>query len=375
MMRRRVLTLRDMGFLALAALLSLWVAEATVHEAQSPLYEVKLRAARETARAFAFLKGQFLAHGFELDPVNDPAQTGLIGLEDSPITTSSGNLTAKLTSINPNFAALVVQFLHDAGVRPGDRVAVGMTGSFPALNVATLEAIRAMGAVPLVITSVGSSSWGANRPPWTWLDMEHELFEAGLIPARSLAASYGGADDVGRGLSPEGRALLDSAIVRNGIPRIHVLPLQRSVDLRMQRFREAAGGHPIRAYVNIGGGVASLGTSEVGTLLKPGLNRPEERVFLRDLPVQGVVYRFLEQGVPVVHLLEIGRLARQYGLPVAPAVTPEPGTGPLFWEEKYRLSVVVLLILLNGLLLFLLPRYDLVGRLLGHPEEPPEEQV
>ena len=374
-MRRRALQLRDMVFLALVALVSLVVAEASLHETRAPLFEVKLQAARETARAFAFLKQQFLAHGFEIDPVNDPAQTGLIGLENSPITTSSGNLTAKLTSINPNFAALVVQFLHEAGVRRGDAVAVGMTGSFPALNVATLMAIQALGARPLVITSVGASSWGANRPTWTWLDMEHELYQAGLIPAVSIAASYGGADDVGRGLSPEGRALLDSAITRNGIPKIHVLPLAKSIELRMQRYREAAAGRPIRAYVNIGGGVASLGTTEAGYLLRPGLNRPEERVFLKGLPVQGVVYRFLAQGVPVVHLLEIVRLARRYGLAVAPAVTPEPGIGPLFWEPRYSVGVVVLLLLVNALLLWLLPHYDLVGRILRRPEEPPEDTV
>ncbi len=374
-MKRRALHLRDMVFLALVALASLAVAQLSLHETRAPFYDLKLQAARNTARAFALLKQRFLDRGFEIDPVNDPAQTGLIGLENSPITTSSGNLTAKLTSINPNFAALILQFLKEAGVRPGDAVAVGMTGSFPALNVATLMAIQALGARPLVITSVGSSSWGANRPTWTWLDMEHELFAAGLIPGVSLAASYGGADDVGRGLSPEGRALLDSAITRNDIPKIHVLPLERSIELRMQRFREAAGHRSIRAYVNIGGGVASLGTSEAGYLLNPGLNRPEERVFLRDLPVRGVVYRFLEQGVPVVHLLEIVRLARRYGLPVAPAVTPDPGTGPLFWEQRYHLGVILALLVLNAVLLLLLPYYDLVGRLLGRPEEPPEETV
>jgi len=358
---RRRLTLPDMLFLAGLGVVSLVLAEATKREVPAPYYELKLAAALQAQKAFMALKKEFLRRGFDLDPVNDPAESGLIGLEDSPITTSRGYHLSKLTSINPNFAALIVQFLKELGIGQGDVVAVGMTGSFPALNVCTLVAIETIGAVPIIIHSVGSSSFGANRPEWAWLDMETFLSQQGLIRHRSLAASYGGGDDIGRGLAPEGRALIDQIIQRNGIRKIHVLPLQKSVDLRMQLYREAAEGRPIRAYVNIGGGIASLGSPDLSTLLQPGINRPNLRLPTETLPVRGVVVQFLERGVPVIHLNEIPSLARRYELPLAPAVIPTPGEGPLFHEVRYATLWVALILTGYVLLIFLSLYFDFWG--------------
>ncbi len=365
---RRRLTLPDMLLLAGLGVLSLILAEQTKREVPTPYHDLKVVAATHALQAFQALKREFLRRGFEIDPVNDPSESGLIGLEDSPITTSRGYHLSKLTSINPNFAALIVEFLKELGIGEGDLVAVGMTGSFPALNICTLVAIETVGAVPIIIHSVGSSSFGANRPEWAWLDMETFLFQQGLIHFRTLAASYGGGDDIGRGLSPEGRTLMDQIIQRNGVRKIHVLPLQRSVDMRMALYREAAAGHPIRAYINIGGGIASLGSPDLSTLLRPGINRPGIRIPTETLPVQGVVVKFLEQGVPVIHLNEIPRLARRYQLPLAPAVMPLPGEGPLFYEMRYATPWVALILLGYLVLIFLTLYFDVWGT--GSESEP-----
>ena len=79
-----------------------------------------------------------------------------------------------------------------------------MTGSMPGANIAVLTACRALGVIPITITSVGASQWGANLVDFTWLDMESILFENGLISSRSIAASIGGRNDMGRLLSPSG---------------------------------------------------------------------------------------------------------------------------------------------------------------------------
>ena len=67
-----------------------------------------------------------------------------------------------------------------------------------------LAAAEEMKLKPIVVTSVGASMWGANDPIFTWLDMEKLLNEKGLLHTRSLAASVGGSNDRGRGLSPRG---------------------------------------------------------------------------------------------------------------------------------------------------------------------------
>src|SRR5690606_13924448 len=90
-----------------------------------------IEASRLMARATAALRECRAARGIALDRAADPNGTGLIGVEDSKITTSSGQLEAKRTTTNPDFAALVVSLLREVGVGKGDAVAVGASSSFP----------------------------------------------------------------------------------------------------------------------------------------------------------------------------------------------------------------------------------------------------
>ena len=55
-------------------------------------------------------------NGIEPVTTNLMDETGLIGVEHSVITTSIGRLEAKRTSVNPNFAGLLVLFLNKCGV-------------------------------------------------------------------------------------------------------------------------------------------------------------------------------------------------------------------------------------------------------------------
>ena len=66
--------------------------------------------------------------GLPIDRSTDINGTGIIGLENSEITTSIGNLGSKRTSTNSNFAGLVVRLLGECGVEKGDCVAVGASG-------------------------------------------------------------------------------------------------------------------------------------------------------------------------------------------------------------------------------------------------------
>ena len=55
------------------------------------------------------------------------------------------------------FAALLVRYFEEAGLEKGDTVAVGTSGSFPGLFIATLCAATEMELDTKVIASFGSS--------------------------------------------------------------------------------------------------------------------------------------------------------------------------------------------------------------------------
>src|SRR5690606_18084703 len=155
-----------------------------------------------------------------IDTFSDPAGTGLIGKRFTTVTSDTGLLSSKQTSINPNFAAVVVHFLKRAGLSKGETVAVGLSGSFPAANIAAYSAIQALGLRPVIIASASASQWGAKHPRFLWLDMEKVLYRRKIFPFRSSAASIGGVDDLGAGIAEEGIEKLRIGIERNQIPLI-----------------------------------------------------------------------------------------------------------------------------------------------------------
>ena len=299
-------------------------------------YNEKVEAAKLSQLAANYLKTYRLENGVFIDVINDPNQTALIGQEYTLVTTDRGYIDAKLSATNPNFAAVVVQLLKDAGLEENDNVAVGMTGSFPGLNISVLAALETLNMNPIVISSVGSSNFGANDPFFTWLDMENILNKSNIFHSRSVAASIGGGSDVGRGLSPEGRNLITNAIERNNMKFINEKHLEESISKRLEIYDEHSKGQPIKAYINVGGGIASLGNTINGKLIPPGLT---QFLPMRNFPVRGVIIQMGLEEIPIIHLLNINTLLAKYGLPASPVPLPEPGVGEIFIQKKYSIIV------------------------------------
>ncbi len=256
--------------LGLASLAALLFAKLAVDEPVSVQPEMR-RAAGLMFRMSAAVRACRAAAGVPIDAVVDVNRTGLIGLGSSPITTSLGNLEAKRTTTNPDFAALVVMLLDQAGVRRGDAVAVGASGSFPALTVAALCAAESLGARALLIGSLGASEWGANDPRFDWLSLTRCLRQSGLRSFETLALSVGGEGDVGLDMSLRGREALNGEAGSSGLPFLREPDLEKNVDRRLALYDGAAGAGGIRAFVNIGGGYANLGTDSEILKLSPGL--------------------------------------------------------------------------------------------------------
>ncbi len=286
-----------------------------------------IEAADLMARSTAALKTCRASRGLPIDSSVDPNATGLIGEERSVITTSAGRLEAKRTTTNPAFAGLVVSLLREAGVRPGDVVAVGASSSFPALIVATLSAAQAMGVEPLVISSLGASEWGGNIPGFFWLDMEDCLHENALFDVRPIARAIGGEEDVGGDMSPEGRSLLAERIRAGAVPFLEEPDLERNVARRMALYREHAGSRPLKAFINIGGSWANLGTDADVLKIEPGLARS---ILVPPPARRGVIQAMAAEKIPVIHLLNVSGLCERYGLPWDPQPLPAPGEGTFY---------------------------------------------
>jgi poly-gamma-glutamate system protein len=325
-----------LGVLFILALLALLAVENSKVNVRQDWYQQKLSAAQLAEVAENCLKNYRLQNGIFIDVVNDPNQTALIGQEYTLVTTDRGYIDAKLASTNPNFAAVIVQLLLEAGVEQGDYVAVAFTGSFPGLNIATMAAIETLRLNPVIITSVGASNYGANDPYFTWLDMESVLYNSNVFHNRSVAASIGGGNDMGRGLSPEGRELILKAIDRNNVLLINEQYLEKSIDRRMELYDQFSKGKPIKAFINTGGGIASLGNAVNANFIPPGLTTELD---MRNFPMRGVLIRMAENQVPIIHLMNVKELCKNFGLHYTTVPMPEPGEGGIFVREKYSLPV------------------------------------
>ena len=322
----RIPKLRPAGFnrILLAAILSLaaygavqiWSLDGTV-QYSDPM----VRAEKIMDDALSAVKTHRRTTGAETDLNIDPNGTHLIGPEDSPLMTSLGQLEAKRSTTNPEMAGLIVRLLQEAGVRPGDTVAIGSSGSFPALLIASLAACKAMDAHPVTMLSLGASSYGATRVDFDLLDIYLVLMRSGIGIDPPAAVSLGGDKDAGLNFDPQFRGRLIRKIRNQGMPLLFEPELSRNVAQRMEIYERNAGGR-IAAFINSGGGYANLGSSELVLRLNPGLNK--------DMPLppnrqRGVMYEMAARKIPVIHLLYIKGLTQKYGLPWDPVPLPKAG--------------------------------------------------
>ncbi len=343
--------------LALFSMLIFYIAEQTAEPARQPYFEKKLEAAKLSLLARETIKNYSQNMGIKVDVQNDPYRTGIIGQERTPITSDRGIVTSKILATNPNFAAAFVDMLLKAKVKKNSAVAVGVTGSFPGLNISFLAACAVLELKPIIITSVGSSDWGANLPGLTWLDMERILNEHGIMPFKSVAASIGGGADNGRGLSPEGRDLIKEAIQRNNVQFIDEPTLLKNITRRMEVYQEESKDKPNACYINIGGGVASLGGSQNQKLISVGVT---QHLAVKNFPVRAVINQMAERGLPVINISNIEKIATKYSFPTEIVdKEPELGEGPLFFKDKYSISNTIVLCLILGVVVFIGIRIDI----------------
>ena len=370
MILKRRLNKIDFLILFLIGVLFFLIEERTLIKKPVRYYKLKQKAAILTENAFNLLKEEFIKRGGIIDSINDPGKTGLIGLRNSLITEEEASLDAKLTGINPNFSALFIDFFKKLNLKKSDYIGVGLTGSYPAINISLIISAEVLGLKPLIITSASSSGWGANYPFWTYLDMERFLYEKNIIKNRTIAASIGGSNDAGMGIEEEGRNILKDAIKRNNVPIfINEYSLENSIEKRMRIYDSISKGN-IKLFISIGGGISDFGFPDMIYYIKSGINEPYDRKIDFDkLPIKGVMVRFLERGVPVISIHNVIGVAKKYNMPISPIEMPKACEGSLFFEEKYPIPLILLEFLIFVSLLFFILKFDIIYILKRKKEE------
>jgi len=325
---------------------------------KAPNFEAKVEAAKIMATALKTLQDYRLpgllsgsGNGFK-----EPLTYTMLGEKDSPITTDEGRIEDKVTVLNPNFAAAMVQMMKEAKLNKGDTIAVMVTGSMPGANIAAYSAVKALGLCPVIITSVGSSWWGANSPDFTWLDMERVLYDTGLFDFRSVAASAGGSDDEGGlRLSDLGRQLITEAIQRNEVTFIREGSLTANMNGRKQIFQRYLPLERYKAVVNIGGGLAAMGDRANADLIPNGLSMHLPAL---NYPNLGLMHAFSDANVPVIQIYDVGVVARLYRLPEGQLPLPKIGEGHVFTEQRYNLATAWIALLLMFVVLAVVKFFD-----------------
>ena len=292
----------------------------------------------------------------------DLYQTGLIGVESSNITTvynegSKNFLNSKISCTHPNFSALVVHLFKEAEINSGDTVAISMTGSLPGANLALMAACEALDVSPIILSSVGSSSWGANREDFTWLDMESYLYNEKLIKDKSLAVSIGGENDLGENLTDKGIEIIEENIISNNFDLVNESSLKENIDSKMNMYKRKLPIENYSAFINIGGGSSSIGYGAAKDSMKVGVLFPIEiDDIIEDNKYfsSSLAYNFMNKGVTFINIKNINILGKDWGL-YPPDKSIDINNGKLFYEtENYNLNVIIFTLLLNlGLITFI----------------------
>ena len=368
MFRPSIQKTRILFIIAVFNLVVYYIVSSSVVTYKSPDYDLKIEAASKMEYALDILKKYGRKYPFLS---RDPFDTRLVFLnsESSPLLTDIGKYEAKSTVLKPNFAALVVDEFTKAGLSKGDTIAISMTGSMPGANIAVLMACASMELHYVTISSLGASSWGATDMKLSWPKMEKTLYDIQLIDHVSNKFTYGGgADYLKKGTryrkiygGQEKRQCLDSLMlsiypsqsltdlfILHGFSDEEVkndstgLILKSSINNRIELYQNGCDNNSLscyKAYVNIGGGVASFGFKGKNKLKKYyGFIKSDQ--IKKNLPSfdkrLSVMAKFAESNISVINFTEIEKLIKGSDIAYFNASIPEDldlvGNGR--WDEE-----------------------------------------
>ena len=311
-------------------------------------YDMQIEASTLTQIAFDAIKNKKIELGIPLSE-DDINETGLLGESYTGITTTLGTLESKRTSLNPNFAALYIKMFDDAGLKRGDQVGVVFSGSFPGLNIAAMCAIEVYGLEPCVMSSIGSSSYGANNTSFTYYDMHKYLLDQKIISNKIDYLSFGGSYDIGFEFDEADKENIRSRVDEDTI-FIYNDNYVENLKYRMEAF--SSNIPKMKLLINVGGNLISMGKDEYSFIYSNGLIKPNYLTInsYTDMSKVGLIDRYLQLNMPVIHMLNLKSLANKYGIEYDPSPIPEIGVGEVYYEKNYSILIPVIALMLSVVL-------------------------
>jgi len=347
MFRPQIQKTSTLFFIALFNLVLVFLAVKSETKIKKIGYDDKIIASELMEQLIFEINKNFRIEKSKLDLYN----SGLIGLQNSPITTIQDNdslmFKSKLLTTHPNFAAVIVEYFYDAEISSGDTIAVSMTGSFPGANLALLSVCETMNITPMIMSSAGSSAWGANRVDLSWPIIESYLFDNNFLKNRSIVYSMGGDNDNGDNLSDKGIEILESSIPNN-VNFINEFSLIDNISKKINFFDSKSSNYSM--YVNIGGGASSLGNGLDKDSLQVGLINYLD---IQDISLNefknSISYNFLtEKSIPMLNIKNIIKLVPQDYISDLMTGNMKVGGGSLFYKyDPYNPFVISVCLLLS----------------------------
>ena len=347
MFRPQIQKTSTLFFIALFNLVLVFLAVNSETKVKKIGYDDKIIASELMEQLIFEINKNFRIEKSKLDLYN----SGLIGLQNSPITTIQDNdslmFKSKLLTTHPNFAAVIVEYFYDAEISSGDTIAVSMTGSFPGANLALLSVCETMNITPIIMSSAGSSAWGANRLDLSWPIIESYLFDNNFLKNRSIVYSMGGDNDNGDNLSDKGIEILESSIPNN-VTFINEFSLIDNISQKINFFDSKSSNYSM--YVNIGGGASSLGNGLDKDSLQVGLINFLD---IQDISLNefknSISYNFLtEKSIPMLNIKNIIKLVPKDYISDLMTGNMKVGGGSLFYKyDPYNPFVILVCLLLS----------------------------
>ena len=309
-----------LALLVLVATLALVLLTKT--QVHTSYYDTQIEAATLMQNCLDLIKDYVTDNNISIEE-EDLNQTGLIGPEFSELATTLGSEDAKRSTLNPNCAAMIVKYFTEAGLKEGSVVAVGTSGSFPGLAIATLCATTAMKLQARVIASYGASTYGATRVEFNIATILKLISE--IVDFDFLAVSPGSDNDYGVGA-------FDGFLYENTRDLVVALGQSEGVEFieGTQRRIELYGD--IDLFVNIGGASANTGSVVYSEGL---LTEPTEKAN------GGLISYYLAQGIPVINLLYVKGLMAANDLPFDPVPLPAVGDGGVYYTTGYNSALAL----------------------------------
>ena len=175
-----------------------------------------------------------------------------------------------------------------------------------------LAAAEARGLRVGLAVSLGSSTWGANRPEAPWPVLAGILRRGGFLGLDAKPAFYtlGGEEENGFGMPEEARALLAEAARLDDVELFRNATLDEAVDRKMRLIGGDGSEPPAKLVVSVGGSEGNIGTDPAAMSLVPGVLAPGEGPHAGN----GVIGMALRAGRPVLYLLNLRVLAEAEGI-------------------------------------------------------------